>query len=101
MPWPLEFVIHNHVSCVLLPGIQSQQADNQEMEEEPENQQERDQQVLLQQQQMQPELQREFSLEYPGLRLISQELLKKYILYAKTHVHPVINDVDNEKIARM
>lgn len=42
-----------------------------------------------------------YSMEYPNTRLIEQDLLKKYILYAKTHVHPVINDVDNEKIARM
>ena len=42
-----------------------------------------------------------YSMEYPNTRLIDQDLLKKYILYAKTHVHPVINDVDNEKIARM
>ena len=66
------------------------------MEEEPKSQQDQEQQEMQDQ-----EMQREYSLEYPGLRLISQELLKKYILYAKTHVHPVINDVDNEKIARM
>ena len=71
------------------------------MEEEPQNQQQQQQQQQQEQQEMQQELQREYSLEYPGLRLISQELLKKYILYAKTHVHPVINDVDNNKIARM
>lgn len=70
------------------------------MEEEPKSQQDQEQQEM-QDQEMQQEMQREYSLEYPGLRLISQELLKKYILYAKTHVHPVINDVDNEKIARM
>ena len=43
----------------------------------------------------------EYSPEYPSIRLISQELLKKYILYAKTHVHPIIDNVDQDKIARM
>ena len=33
--------------------------------------------------------------------LIPQELLRKYIVYAKTHVRPVLDNVDQDKIARM
>lgn len=43
----------------------------------------------------------EYSPEYPTIRLIPQDMLKKYILYAKTHVHPAIENVDQDKIARM
>ena len=43
----------------------------------------------------------DFSPEYPSIRLIPQELLKKYILYAKTNIHPVIDNVDQNKIANM
>lgn len=43
----------------------------------------------------------EYSPEFPNIRLISQEMLKKYILYAKMNVHPVIDNVDQDKIARM
>ena len=33
--------------------------------------------------------------------LIPQELLRKYIVYAKTRVRPVLDNVDQDKIARM
>lgn len=43
----------------------------------------------------------EFSPEYPTIQLISQELLKKYILYAKLNCHPILDNVDQDKIAKM
>ena len=42
-----------------------------------------------------------YSPEYPSIRLISQDLLKKYILYAKTNIHPTLDNVDQDKIAKM
>lgn len=37
----------------------------------------------------------------PDPTLIPQELLRKYIVYAKTRVRPVLDNVDQDKIARM
>lgn len=31
--------------------------------------------------------------------LISQEMLKKYLIYAKKYIHPKLNDIDKEKIS--
>ena len=35
-----------------------------------------------------------YSPEYPSIRLIPQDLLKKYILYAKTSIHPALDNVE-------
>lgn len=43
----------------------------------------------------------EFSPEYPTIQLINQDLLKKYILYAKLNCHPILDNVDEDKIAKM
>ena len=43
----------------------------------------------------------EYSPEYPTIKLIPQDMLKKYILYAKMNIHPIIDNVDQDKIARM
>jgi len=45
--------------------------------------------------QIQPRLQQQASAIQP----IDQELLQKYIVYARTKVHPKLRDVDNEKLA--
>ena len=42
-----------------------------------------------------------YSPEYPSIRIIPQDLLKKYILYAKTNIHPALDNVDQDKIAKM
>ena len=36
-----------------------------------------------------------------GVELLSQEMLKKYLIYAKDKVHPKLNNMDQDKIARM
>ena len=43
----------------------------------------------------------DYSPEYPSIQLIPQDMLKKYILYAKMNIHPIIDNVDQDKIARM
>ena len=35
------------------------------------------------------------------VQLIPQDLLKKYIMYAKHKVHPKLNNIDKEKIERL
>ena len=37
----------------------------------------------------------------PLTQLISQELLRKYIMYAKRTVHPKLQEIDQDKIARL
>jgi len=32
---------------------------------------------------------------------VEQELLKKYIIYARAKTHPKLNDMDQDKVARM
>ena len=32
---------------------------------------------------------------------VEQELLKKYMIYAREKTHPKLNDVDQDKVARM
>lgn len=32
---------------------------------------------------------------------LDQDILKKYIVYAKQHIHPKINNVDQDKIAKL
>lgn len=32
---------------------------------------------------------------------LSQEMLKKYIIYAKDKIHPKLNNMDQDKIAQM
>jgi DNA replicative helicase MCM subunit Mcm2 (Cdc46/Mcm family) len=32
---------------------------------------------------------------------VEQELLKKYIIYAKEKAHPKLNDMDQDKVAKM
>ena len=32
---------------------------------------------------------------------MSQEMLKKYVIYAKDKIHPKLNNMDQDKIARM
>lgn len=36
-----------------------------------------------------------------GVEPIPQEILKKYIIYAKEKVHPKLNQMDQDKVARM
>lgn len=36
-----------------------------------------------------------------GVDPIPQEILKKYIIYAKEKVHPKLNQMDQDKVARM
>jgi DNA replicative helicase MCM subunit Mcm2 (Cdc46/Mcm family) len=36
-----------------------------------------------------------------GVEQLSQEMLKKYIIYAKDKIHPKLNNMDQDKIARM
>lgn len=36
-----------------------------------------------------------------GVEPIPQEVLKKYIIYAKEKVHPRLNQMDQDKVARM
>lgn len=36
-----------------------------------------------------------------GVEPIPQEVLKKYIIYAKEKVHPKLNQMDQDKVARM
>ena len=36
-----------------------------------------------------------------GVDKIPQDLLKKYILYARERVHPKLHDMDQDKIAKM
>ena len=43
----------------------------------------------------------EASLDDPSIQLIPQSLLKKYIQYARNNVHPIIDNVDQDKIATM
>lgn len=45
--------------------------------------------------QIQPRLQQQASAIQP----IDQDLLQKYIVYARTRVHPKLRDIDNEKLA--
>ena len=35
------------------------------------------------------------------LERVNQDLLKKYILYAKLNCHPILDNVDEDKIAKM
>ncbi len=39
--------------------------------------------------------------ERTGLELIPQELLRKYITYAKENIHPKLHDLPQEKVAKM
>lgn len=39
--------------------------------------------------------------EYDGVEKIPQELLRKYVVYAKNRIHPKLNQMDQEKIASM
>lgn len=32
---------------------------------------------------------------------VEQELLKKYVIYARAKTHPKLNDMDQDKVARM
>jgi len=36
-----------------------------------------------------------------GVEPVAQELLKKYIIYAKEKAHPKLNDMDQDKVAKM
>ena len=36
-----------------------------------------------------------------GLEKIPQDLLRKYIMYAKEKVHPKLNRMDQDKVAKM
>jgi DNA replication licensing factor MCM2 len=36
-----------------------------------------------------------------GVEKIPQQLLRKYIMYAREKVHPKLNQIDQDKIARM
>lgn len=36
-----------------------------------------------------------------GVEPIPQEILRKYIIYAKEKVHPKLNQMDQDKVARM
>ena len=36
-----------------------------------------------------------------GVEQLPQDMLKKYIIYAKDKVHPKLNNMDQDKIARM
>ena len=36
-----------------------------------------------------------------GLEPIPQDLLKKYIIYAKERAHPKLNQMDQDKVAKM
>lgn len=36
-----------------------------------------------------------------GVEQLSQEMLKKYIIYAKDKIHPKLNNMDQDKIAQM
>jgi len=46
--------------------------------------------------QIQPKLRKKTQSRYPS---IEQDLLQKYIAYARARIHPQLNDVDKEKIA--
>ena len=43
----------------------------------------------------------ETALDDPSIKLIPQSLLKKYIQYARANIHPLIDNVDQDKIANM
>ena len=43
----------------------------------------------------------ETAIDDPSIKLIPQSLLKKYIQYARTNIHPLIDNVDQDKIANM
>lgn len=36
-----------------------------------------------------------------GFELLDQDVLKKYIVYARLHVHPKLTKIDDEKIAKL
>ncbi|CBK22994.2 uncharacterized protein [Blastocystis hominis] len=43
----------------------------------------------------------ETAIDDPSIKLIPQSLLKKYIQYARTNIHPLIDNVDQDKIANI
>ena len=42
-----------------------------------------------------------FSQDTSDIQKIPQELLKKYIIYAKEKAHPKLNQMDQDKVAKM
>ena len=71
----IEFVVNNHIAC--------------------------HPQMIQQRMEVPSSITVDYSPEYPSIQLIPQDMLKKYILYAKMNIHPIIDNVDQDKIARM